>query len=127
MGDTSQTHFHGCKKIRQQTRRWYLIEPEVEAKRIIDTEYINERVISTTIVVNRQRIKLMSENFSHSGYADHHIEKCTKRSRSTLKIAKDTFQKIGGDFNANWDLDTEMNVTVWAITHSTRETKEVTG
>ena len=27
----------------------------------------------------------------------------------------------------NWDVDTEMNVLVWAGTHSTRETKEVTG
>ena len=32
-------------------------------QRMIDTEYINERAISTTILVNRQRIKLMSENF----------------------------------------------------------------
>ena len=47
-------------------------------QRIIDTEYINERAISTTIVVNRQRIKLMSVYFTHSGYADHHIEKCTR-------------------------------------------------
>ena len=29
-------------------------------QRTIDTEYINERAIPTTIVVNRQRIKLMS-------------------------------------------------------------------
>ena len=27
----------------------------------------------------------------------------------------------------NWDLDTETNVIVWADTHSTRVTKEVTG
>ena len=40
----------------------------------IDTEYINERAISTTILVNRQRIKLMSVYCTHSGYADHHIE-----------------------------------------------------
>ena len=47
-------------------------------QRVIDTEYINERAISTTIVVNRQRIKLMSVYFPHAGYADHHIEKCTR-------------------------------------------------
>ena len=57
----------------------------------MDTEYINERAIATTIVVNRQRIKLMSVYFPHSGYADHHIEKMSRRSRSTLKIAKDTY------------------------------------
>ena len=61
-------------------------------ERIIDTEYINERAIST----NRQRIKLMSVYFAHSGYADHTSGKCTQRSRSTLKIAKDT------NYNHNW-------------------------
>ena len=39
-------------------------------KRIIDTEYINERAITTTILVNRQHIKLMSVYFPHSKYAD---------------------------------------------------------
>ena len=47
-------------------------------KRIIDTEYINERA---TILVNRQHIKPMSVYFPHSGYADHHVEKCTEQSR----------------------------------------------
>ena len=61
-------------------------------QRIIDTEYINERAITTTIMVNRQCIKLMSVYFTHSGYADHLIEKCTKRSRSILKVAEDTFR-----------------------------------
>ena len=51
----------------------------------------------------------------------------TERSRSTLKIAKDTFQRLVEISMLSWDLDTEMNVTVWADTHSTRETKEVTG
>ena len=32
-------------------------------KRTIDTEYINERAITTTILVNRQHIKLMSVYF----------------------------------------------------------------
>ena len=47
-------------------------------KRIIDTEYINERAIKTTILVNRQHIDLMSVYFPHSRYADHHIEKMYK-------------------------------------------------
>ena len=47
-------------------------------KRIIDTEYINDRAITTTILVNRQHIKLMSVYFPHSKYADHHIEKMDK-------------------------------------------------
>ena len=41
-------------------------------RRIIDTEYINERAITTTILVNRQHIKLMSVYFPTQKYADHH-------------------------------------------------------
>ena len=41
-------------------------------KSIIDTEYINERAITTTVLVNRQQVKLMSVYFPHSKYADHH-------------------------------------------------------
>ena len=97
-------------------------------QRSIDTEYINQRAISTTIMVNRQRIKLMSVYFSQSGYADHHIEKCTK----TIEKTHCKLQKI---HSTNWwrlhcrtgDLITEMNVIVLADTHSTRESNEVTG
>ena len=59
LGDTSQTHIHGCRKIRQQARSWNSAEQEM-AKKIIDTENISERAIKTTIMVNHQRIKLMS-------------------------------------------------------------------
>ena len=62
-------------------------------KRIIDTEYINERAITTTILVNRQHIKLMSVYFPHSKYADHHIEKHMLNNKKYIPI-------IGGDFNA---------------------------
>ena len=47
--------------------------------RTIDTEYINERAITATIVANRQRTKLMCVYFfTHSGYADHHVQKMYK-------------------------------------------------
>ena len=55
-------------------------------QRIIDTEYINERAITTMILVNRQHIKLMSVYVTHSKYADHHIEKMYKRSRKEWRI-----------------------------------------
>ena len=97
MGDTSQTHFRGCRKIRQQTQRWHLAEQEVETKEKIDTEYINERAISTTIVVNRQRIKLMSVYFPHSRYADHHIEKMYKTIEKHTANYKRYKPSIGGD------------------------------
>ena len=69
-------------------------------KIIIDTEYINERAISTTILVNRQHIKLMSVYFHHSKYADHHIEKMYKTIEKHMTNNKKCIPIIGGDFNA---------------------------
>ena len=42
-------------------------------QRIIDTEYINE--VPSPPQSWSTANKLMSENFTHSGYADHHIKK----------------------------------------------------
>ena len=69
-------------------------------QRIIDTEYISERAISTTIMVNRQRIKLMSVYFTHSGHADHHIEKMYRKIEKHTENCKRYIPIIGGDFNA---------------------------
>ena len=69
-------------------------------QRIIDTEYINERTITATIVVNRQRIKLMSVYFSHLGYADHQIEKMYKTIEKHTTKCKRYIFVVGGDFNA---------------------------
>ena len=69
-------------------------------KRIIDTDYINERAIKTTILVNRQHIDLMSVYFPHSKYADHHIEKMYKTIEKHMTHNKKCIPIIGGDFNA---------------------------
>ena len=69
-------------------------------QRIIDTEYINERAITTTIVVNRQRIKLMSVYFTHSVYADHHIEKMYKTIEKHTANCKRYIRIVGGTSNA---------------------------
>ena len=69
-------------------------------KRIIDTEYINERAIKTTILVNRQHIDLMSAYFPYSKYADHHIEKMYKTIEKHMTNNKKCIPIIGGDFNA---------------------------
>ena len=48
-------------------------------------------------------IKLMSENFTHSGYADHHIEKMYKtieKHKKHTANCKNYIPIIGGDFNA---------------------------
>ena len=52
-------------------------------QRHIDTEYINESAITTTILVNREHIKLMSVYFLRSKNADHHIETIYKNNRET--------------------------------------------
>ena len=70
-------------------------------KRIIDTEYINERAIKTTILVNRRRINLVSVYFPHSKYADHHIEKMYKTIEKHMTNNKKCIPIIGGDFNAD--------------------------
>ena len=69
-------------------------------KRIIDTEYINERAIKTKILVNRQHISLMSVYFPHSKYVDHHIEKMYKTIEKHMTNNKKCIPIIGGDFNA---------------------------
>ena len=69
-------------------------------KRIINTDYINERAIKTTILVNRRRIDLMSVYFPHSKYADHHIEKMSKTIEKYMTNNKKCIPIIGGDFNA---------------------------
>ena len=50
--------------------------------------------------VNRQRIKLMSVYFPHSGYADHHIEKMCKTIEKHKANCKRYIPIVGGDFNA---------------------------
>ena len=73
-------------------------------KRIIDTEYINERAITATVMVNRQHIKLMSVYFPHSKYADHHIEKMYKTIDNLMLNNKKYIPIIGGDFNTELGL-----------------------
>ena len=73
-------------------------------KRIVGTEYINERAITPTILVNRQHIKLMSVHFPHSKYADHHIEKMYKTIEKHMMNNKKYIPIIGGDFNAELGL-----------------------
>ena len=69
-------------------------------QKIIDTEYISERAISTTIMVNHQRIKLMSVYFLQSVYADHHVEKMYRTIQKHTNSSKKSIQIVGGDFNA---------------------------
>ena len=96
-------------------------------QRIIDTEYIYEQATIATIVVNRQRIKLMSVFFTHSGYADRHVEKMYKTIEKHTTNCKNIYLLLEEISMQNWDLVTEPNALVLADTHSMRETKEVIG
>ena len=66
-------------------------------QRIIDTEYINERAITTTILVNPQHIKLLSVYFHLSKYVDHHIEKMYKTIEKHMAHCNKYTLIIGGD------------------------------
>ena len=63
------------------------------------TNCISERMIATSITVNKQPITLLSVYMPHSGYADHHVEKTYNMIQNILKTDKGV-QIIGGDFNA---------------------------
>ena len=67
---------------------------------IVDTEYINERAITATIVVNHQHIKLTSVYFFHSGHADPHIEKMYRTIEKHTTNCKRYIPIVGGDFSA---------------------------
>ena len=47
-------------------------------RKIIKTEYVSERITTTTIKWDQRKIELTSVYFTHSGYADMHMEKMYK-------------------------------------------------
>ena len=101
LGNTSQTHIHGNRKIRQQTRSW-----------------------NSAIMVNHQRIKLMSVYFTHSGYADHHVEKMCRTIEKHTITSNNCIPIVAGDFNA--ELGPGYGVECASVgphTHSMKETK----
>ena len=55
---------------------------------------------STSITVNKQHVLLMSAYFTHSGCADHHVEKIHRSNGKLTKSKKKSFQMVGGYFNA---------------------------
>ena len=90
------------------------------------SKYISERAITTTILVDRQRIMLVSVYVHHAGFADHHVEKCTEQLRGTRIPSKRKHRLLEKIWTLNWCQDTELGVPVLARTHSTAESKEET-
>ena len=85
---------HGVRKL--LNRRWN--------NKTNWTDYISERAIAVSITVNSQPVLLMSVyNQSHSGYADHHVEKAYRAIEQHTK-PKRFIQIVGGDFNAELGL-----------------------
>ena len=64
------------------------------------TDYISERAISTSITVNKQQILMMCVYFSHSEYADHHVEKISRSIEKHTKTKAKNRKIVRGDFNA---------------------------
>ena len=66
--------------------------------------WIRNGVITTMIVANHQSIMLVSVYFLHSGYADHHIEKCTEQLRSTRVPAERAYRLLEETSTPIWGL-----------------------
>ena len=66
--------------------------------------WIRNGVITTMIVANHQSIMLVSVYFFHSGYADHHIEKCTEQLRSTRVLAERAYRLLEETSTLIWGL-----------------------
>ena len=71
-------------------------------RKIIKTGYVSERLITAAIKCHQRRIELTSVYFSHSGYADVHME---KMYRTTATKKHTTI--IPGDFSAQHGLGTD--------------------
>ena len=100
LGETHHRHiFMGSGKF-DNTHGVGIMLSKRWRQRIIDTEYINERAITSTILVNRQYIKLMSVYFPHSKYAGHHIEKMYETIEKHMAHCNKYIPIIGGDVNA---------------------------
>ena len=126
MGDTSQTHFHGIWKIRQQTRSRNNVEQKVEAKNHRHRVY--QRKCHHHHDPGEPTTHQIDEcTFSTQNMRTTTLRRCTKQSRNTWRVVKNTFQSLEETSTLSWDLAKEWNVKVWAGTLSTKVTREVTG
>ena len=120
MGDVPRTQI-GAGKFPNKHGVGILLNKKWKNK-INWTDCTSERVMAVSITVNSQPVLLMSVYFTHSGYADHHVEKVYKAIDKHTK-SKKTIQIVGGDFNAELGpgIGVERNIT------SKKGIKEETG
>ena len=69
-------------------------------RKVIQTEYISERMITTTFRCDQRKIELTSVHTPHWGYVDMHIEKLYKNIETHNSNKKHNLI-IAGDFNAS--------------------------
>ena len=112
MWETHQRHiFTGSGKYENKHRVGILLNKKWR-KRIKDTGYINERAITTQITVNHHRIKLMSEYFLHSEYAEHHVEQTNCGRRFQRRIGPRLWSRTSQCWSAHTQRgDTEIRST----------------
>ena len=91
MGAGGFNHKHGVGILLNE--RW--------KRKIVKTEYVSERIITTTMKYLQRRIELASVYFSHAGYTEVHIEKMYKcienhcNKKHTAIIADDFNAQLG--------------------------------
>ena len=94
LGDTTRTHIHGLRKIREKTQRWNSGEHEVAKSHKLD------RLHQRTRHINVDHCQQATNVVSHSRYADHHVETMYRSIEKHTKIKAKNMKIVGGDFNA---------------------------
>ena len=84
------------------------------------TEYINERMTTTMLTINKKKIVQSSVHFPHREYADHHvgkmyrcIEHYTKCRKHTTIIAVELGPGIGTEHLNVWTAHTQRVEQTW--------------
>ena len=79
-------------------------------RKIIKTEYVSERITTTTIKWDQRKIELTSVYFTHSGYADMHMEKMHKNIEDPLHQQKNILGSWRATSTLSSDLDLDETV-----------------
>ena len=77
-----------------------IVPDKKKEKKILRTEYVSERMITTVLKLNLRKVVLTSVYFAHTGYADNHVEKMYKCIESHTKCRRNNTTIVAGDSNA---------------------------
>ena len=117
MGDTSQTHIHGYRKIWQQTRRWYQTEQEVETKN--NGHRIHQR---TCHLYKIEKMYKMIEKHTENCKryipligGDFHAELGPRHGNESISVGRYTLNVTG--WNIGWCYKNTQHSTRWKGKH----------